>query len=1268
MDSLHKKLSNLIWYNTWHNHPRHQHAHWFGLFLFSLLTAVFLSVQIVYFYIDKDGYAQAQTTLPAANHQILMAYYITDGTYKDEVKDFVNAFLVDGDVNNPSTFDASINTIIGYGQNHKIILWGGSPSQWADIELNAVKNHWNSVAWVYLDDEPNWDKATAEQAINNYRAKVTALGLPQKPIGINFTESQLRNNTGYQASNLDYVGFEAYMDPNLQNDPTLIQQLNTKIDQMKAIIGNKQMFIVVQGYDRNFTWTNLNSLQAMQTPPYLKAYNDPNVVALMIFSWGRGGGTRALGPCISTEHKRIWGAITGGNQPASVPCSGGTITPSPSISPTSSPTPSTNPTAQGLQPCDPNGTYLPGYMVLCDFYPSVVAPGGTVQISGVNLGDTVSIFYLGTLMTVVTGSLNASATVLTFTVPSHLSDADYSLSVEGDVIQTNGTIQHQTATITGVLTVSSVPIPPPSNPNNPPPPPPPFSPSVGITIPSASNFQDLINNAVTYSFIVVGIAVFIMIMWAGFLWMTSAANPANIATAKRYIFNAIIGAILLLSSYVILNTINPELVGGGFNLSGLNSGVTGQSLITQPTCDNGFCSNNSSLACVQNTDCNTICINNVCTNGAIGACTLDTDCQQFSRFITENEIQSASAFDAGCSRVYNVGYQDFSAVECPPSATVSLDSDPVLQLQDQGANQQIGATAIQTSGNRGQGTRIVILDTGYNYSHPELQSGYLGGWDFINNDNDPMDDNGSGAGSPGHGSHVAGIITADGIDPRAIGVAPDSRIIAGKILDSVGKGNYSTVVSAIYWAINGPDGVYGTSDDFDPDAINVSIGGGAYPNICDNTDATSREMSKAIQYARDHGTLVVMASGNIPAGVSLPGCLNDSFTVGAVDSNDSIAAFSGLGAGVDIVAPGVNLYSSLLGNSYGVKSGTSMATPVVSGLIALIKSAFPNYTVDEVERTIINSAKDLGPSGKDAFYGWGRVDASAIQGIGTCSGICANITATPASCTKNVTASNPNCSVNLNYNVSGISLSELIINKNGVNLVSPTVLSGSLAEPNQPAGIYTYTLNNKTTGAVLATTVVNIYNQGSLSSSWLACAKGINASNLNCDVTLNYTLGASSGNATIYKDGLAWRPVSPPSGAIIDPSVSIGTHTYTLRDSSVRSTQTSRIVVRIEGAPGTTTTRIVASLSPSSVRVGQTITIRGNNLGNQLEVARRYFTVQVHDKNRSRYTTIGTLDPSNTWGTWTVDPDLLPGEHTIRVGPTLNSNDISNEINFTVLP
>ena len=340
-----------------------------------------------------------------------------------------------------------------------------------------------------------------------------------------------------------------------------------------------------------------------------------------------------------------------------------------------------------------------------------------------------------------------------------------------------------------------------------------------------------------------------------------------------------------------------------------------------------------------------------------------------TRVVAHTDQEINDAVEKGCKIVREARTLTSLACSEDAAASLGLQEDIRVFALDTGANSQIKADVVQSSGNTGSGRKIVVLDTGYNYNHPELGSSYLGGKDFVNNDNDPFDDN-------GHGSHVAGLITADGADPNAKGVAPDTGIIAGKVLSASGSGYFSDVVAAIYWAVDGPDGIANTADDFNADAISMSLGTSqpyTYKGFCDNVLPS---LTNAVKFARDRGVIVVVAAGNSGgAGVSIPGCISYSTTVGAVGSSDNIAKFSGRGSAVDITAPGVSLYSCWLGNSYLTASGTSMATPVVSGTVALIKSAHPGYTPSQIEAALFSTAKDLGKSGKDTSYGWGRVNA-----------------------------------------------------------------------------------------------------------------------------------------------------------------------------------------------------------------------------------------------------------------------------------------------------
>lgn len=354
------------------------------------------------------------------------------------------------------------------------------------------------------------------------------------------------------------------------------------------------------------------------------------------------------------------------------------------------------------------------------------------------------------------------------------------------------------------------------------------------------------------------------------------------------------------------------------------------------------------------------------------------------RVVAHTEKEVSDAVEKGCKVVRDA--RTLKALLCSKSSASSLGLQEDIQVfaldvevnrykqirtADSNANKQIRADLVQSGGNSGAGRRVVVLDTGYNYNHPELSSSYLGGKDFVNDDNDPLDDN-------GHGSHVSGIITADGIDVRAKGVAPATGIIAGKVLSASGSGFFSDVVAAIYWAVDGPDGVAGTADDFNADAISMSLGTAPPYTFKGFCDSILPDLTNAIKYAIDRGVIVVVAAGNSgSSGVSIPGCISYSTTVGAVDSKDKIASFSGMGKAVDISAPGVKIYSSWLGTGYRTASGTSMATPMVSGTVALIKYAHPEYSVAQVQQAMFKTAKDLGKAGWDSTYGWGRVDAFA---------------------------------------------------------------------------------------------------------------------------------------------------------------------------------------------------------------------------------------------------------------------------------------------------
>ena len=342
------------------------------------------------------------------------------------------------------------------------------------------------------------------------------------------------------------------------------------------------------------------------------------------------------------------------------------------------------------------------------------------------------------------------------------------------------------------------------------------------------------------------------------------------------------------------------------------------------------------------------------------------------RVVAESDSEASKAVEHGCNVVRET--RGLKALTCSQNVaeTLGLREDLRAFETDVGANAQIGADKVQSSNDTGVGRKIAVLDTGCNYNHPDLMTSCTqAGMDYVNDDFDPFDDN-------GHGSHVAGLITGDGVFSPAKGVAPGAQIIPVKVLDKYGSGYFSDIIAAIYWVVDGPDGIAGNVDDPKVDAISMSLGTSApylYKGYCDSVFPT---LTDAIKYAASRGVVVVVAAGNSgSSGVSIPGCISYSTTVGAVYTTDSLASFSGIGKAVDIVAPGVNLVSTWLGNGYVTASGTSMSTPIISGTVALIKYTHPGYTPSQVEAALYKTAKDLGRKGKDQYYGYGRVDASA---------------------------------------------------------------------------------------------------------------------------------------------------------------------------------------------------------------------------------------------------------------------------------------------------
>ena len=294
----------------------------------------------------------------------------------------------------------------------------------------------------------------------------------------------------------------------------------------------------------------------------------------------------------------------------------------------------------------------------------------------------------------------------------------------------------------------------------------------------------------------------------------------------------------------------------------------------------------------------------------------------------------------------------------------------------------------------GSGIVVAVVDTGVDYNHPDIAgniwrntkevagngidddgNGYIDdvmGWDFIGSTyqnptqgNNPVD-------HFGHGTHVSGTIAAIGNNSLGvIGVAWQAQIMAVKGLDDSGFGLDSTLGPAIIYAANNG-----------AEVISNSWGG----------PGSSQTIADAISYAYSLGAVVVAAAGNNSddARNYYPANLPQVITVAATDHNDLSAYFSNWGSKIDVAAPGVDILSlraagtsmgTPVGPYYTRADGTSMATPHVSGLSALLLSEHPQYSNEDVRQAIRTSATDLNTPGFDLTYGYGRINASAAAAL-----------------------------------------------------------------------------------------------------------------------------------------------------------------------------------------------------------------------------------------------------------------------------------------------
>jgi parallel beta-helix repeat protein len=259
-------------------------------------------------------------------------------------------------------------------------------------------------------------------------------------------------------------------------------------------------------------------------------------------------------------------------------------------------------------------------------------------------------------------------------------------------------------------------------------------------------------------------------------------------------------------------------------------------------------------------------------------------------------------------------------------------------------------------------TIVSIIDTGVDLDHPDLADKVVPGYDFVNGDATPQDDH-------GHGTHVAGIaaaVTNDGVG--VAGVCPGCRVMPIKALNESNWGYYSWWADAIEYAV-----------DHGAHVINMSMGG----------TGDSQVLHDAVLYAYRARVPIVAAMMNDGDSIPYyPAVFTETIAVGSTDRYDSRSSFSNFGDHIDLVAPGTSIMSAVWDDGYAAWNGTSMATPHTVGVLGLMHSVRPGYTVEELRDILRMTADDqVGPSnedkkGWDPYFGSGRLNAArAVQRV-----------------------------------------------------------------------------------------------------------------------------------------------------------------------------------------------------------------------------------------------------------------------------------------------
>jgi len=261
---------------------------------------------------------------------------------------------------------------------------------------------------------------------------------------------------------------------------------------------------------------------------------------------------------------------------------------------------------------------------------------------------------------------------------------------------------------------------------------------------------------------------------------------------------------------------------------------------------------------------------------------------------------------------------------------------------------------------QGEGIKVGVLDTGIALEHPDLQPAILKAQDFTRSPSAAYD-------AQGHGTHVSGIIAARRNAHGIVGVAPEAKIIVAKVLNDEGAGTSQDIVAGIHWAIESK-----------ADILSMSLG----------SPEPDEEIHQALILAISKGIFVITAAGNEGPDldtVGYPAGFPEMVAVGSIDRRKRLSQFSSRGRQVDVVAPGDKITSCYPPRSYATLSGTSMATPFISGVVALALAKHrkmggktPLRTQQDLIEHLCRTSADAGLDGFDPLYGCGIVNPEKL--------------------------------------------------------------------------------------------------------------------------------------------------------------------------------------------------------------------------------------------------------------------------------------------------